>query len=219
MLLCACLIVPVFLINYLHADNFGKWIAIGLLSLRPPHTRAGRPTSSPRPRICSRAAPSALLPNRYQWPEPSAAPLSTISRSHPANFAQLFDPLHHCSHVISHRYSFWSCLLGLKKVESVAMSLYCAVGSAESDLSSQRLKDLLAESLSKLGERNRVLAVASRPKPANHPRAGELTRYAWKHYGEPAQGDSARAGHARRHAPRTDLSHVRRCAPGTLPRP
>jgi ACS family hexuronate transporter-like MFS transporter len=33
MLLCACLIVPVFLINYLHADNFGKWIAIGLLSL------------------------------------------------------------------------------------------------------------------------------------------------------------------------------------------
>jgi ACS family hexuronate transporter-like MFS transporter len=33
MLLCACLIVPVFLINYLHADNFGKWAAIGLLSL------------------------------------------------------------------------------------------------------------------------------------------------------------------------------------------
>ena len=33
MLLCACLIVPVFLINYLHADNSGKWIAIGLLSL------------------------------------------------------------------------------------------------------------------------------------------------------------------------------------------
>ncbi len=33
MLLCACLIVPVFLINYLHADNAGKWAAIGLLSL------------------------------------------------------------------------------------------------------------------------------------------------------------------------------------------
>jgi len=33
MLLCACLIVPVFLINYLHPDNFGKWAAIGLLSL------------------------------------------------------------------------------------------------------------------------------------------------------------------------------------------
>ncbi|MFY9855139.1 MAG: MFS transporter, partial [Terracidiphilus sp.] len=33
MLLCACLIVPVFLINYLHADDFGKWAAIGLLSI------------------------------------------------------------------------------------------------------------------------------------------------------------------------------------------
>jgi MFS transporter, ACS family, hexuronate transporter len=33
MLLCACLVVPVFLINFLHADNFGKWAAIGLLSL------------------------------------------------------------------------------------------------------------------------------------------------------------------------------------------
>jgi len=62
------------------------------------------------------------------------------------------------------------------------MSLYCAVGSAESDLSSQRLKDLLAESLSKLGERNRVLAVP--PTNREHSRAGELTRYAWKHYGD-----------------------------------
>jgi ACS family hexuronate transporter-like MFS transporter len=33
MLLCACLVVPVFLINNLHGDNFGKWAAIGLLSL------------------------------------------------------------------------------------------------------------------------------------------------------------------------------------------
>jgi ACS family hexuronate transporter-like MFS transporter len=33
MFLCACLVVPVFLINYLQADNFGKWAAIGLLSL------------------------------------------------------------------------------------------------------------------------------------------------------------------------------------------
>jgi ACS family hexuronate transporter-like MFS transporter len=33
MLLCACLVAPVFLINYLHGDNFGKWAAIGLLSL------------------------------------------------------------------------------------------------------------------------------------------------------------------------------------------
>jgi ACS family hexuronate transporter-like MFS transporter len=33
MLLCACFVVPVFFINYLHPDNFGKWAAIGLLSL------------------------------------------------------------------------------------------------------------------------------------------------------------------------------------------
>jgi ACS family hexuronate transporter-like MFS transporter len=33
MLLCASLIVPVFYINYLQADSFGKWAAIGLLSL------------------------------------------------------------------------------------------------------------------------------------------------------------------------------------------
>ncbi len=33
MLLCACLVVPVFLINYLHSDNFGKWAAIGLLGV------------------------------------------------------------------------------------------------------------------------------------------------------------------------------------------
>jgi ACS family hexuronate transporter-like MFS transporter len=33
MLVCACLVAPVFLINYLQADNFGKWAAVGLLSL------------------------------------------------------------------------------------------------------------------------------------------------------------------------------------------
>jgi hypothetical protein len=38
------------------------------------------------------------------------------------------------------------------------MSLYCAMGGVEADLFPQ-LKDLLAESLAKLGQRNRVLAV------------------------------------------------------------
>jgi ACS family hexuronate transporter-like MFS transporter len=33
MLICAVLVVPVFLINFIHADNFGKWTAVGLLSL------------------------------------------------------------------------------------------------------------------------------------------------------------------------------------------
>jgi len=63
------------------------------------------------------------------------------------------------------------------------MSLYCAVGSAESDLSPQRLKDLLTESLAKLGERKSVLAVPP-DQSREHSRAGELTRYAWKYYGE-----------------------------------
>jgi ACS family hexuronate transporter-like MFS transporter len=33
MLICAILVVPVFLINFIHADNFGKWSAVALLSL------------------------------------------------------------------------------------------------------------------------------------------------------------------------------------------
>ena len=63
------------------------------------------------------------------------------------------------------------------------MSLYCAVGSAESDLSPQRLKDLLMESLAKLGERKNVLAVPP-DQSREHSRAGELTRYAWEYYRE-----------------------------------
>jgi nickel-dependent lactate racemase len=63
------------------------------------------------------------------------------------------------------------------------MNLYCAVGSAESDLSPQRLKDLLAESLAKLGVRKSVLAVPP-DQSREHSRAGELTRYAWEYYGE-----------------------------------
>jgi len=33
MFFCAAMVTPVFLINYLHADDFGKWAAIGLLSM------------------------------------------------------------------------------------------------------------------------------------------------------------------------------------------
>jgi ACS family hexuronate transporter-like MFS transporter len=33
MLLCACLVAPIFLINFLHADDSSKWAAIALLSL------------------------------------------------------------------------------------------------------------------------------------------------------------------------------------------
>ncbi|MGO9317087.1 MAG: lactate racemase domain-containing protein [Terracidiphilus sp.] len=63
------------------------------------------------------------------------------------------------------------------------MSLYCSIGSVDTDLTPQQLNDLLVEGLAKLGARNKVLAVPPDQTRA-HSRAGELTRYAWKHYDE-----------------------------------
>jgi nickel-dependent lactate racemase len=66
------------------------------------------------------------------------------------------------------------------------MSLYCSVGNVETQLSGQQLNDLLVESLEKLGTRKRVLLVP--PDITRlHSHAGELTRYAWKHYGDRVQ--------------------------------
>ena len=59
------------------------------------------------------------------------------------------------------------------------MSLYCAKGSIETDLSPQELNALLTESLAKLGPRNNVLAVPP-DQSREHSRAGQLTRYAWE---------------------------------------
>jgi len=66
------------------------------------------------------------------------------------------------------------------------MSLFCAVGSEDTDLTPERLKTLLGETLAKLGQRNRVLAVPPDQTRA-HSRAGELTRYAWEFYGDHLQ--------------------------------
>jgi nickel-dependent lactate racemase len=66
------------------------------------------------------------------------------------------------------------------------MSLYCATGSVETDLSLQQLHDLLAESLAKLEKRNRVLVVPP-DQSRLHSRAGDLTRYAWEYYGHRLQ--------------------------------
>ncbi len=63
------------------------------------------------------------------------------------------------------------------------MSLYCAKGSATTDLSALELKDLLHESLARLGNRNSVLALPP-DQTREHSRAGELTRYAWEFYGD-----------------------------------
>ena len=63
------------------------------------------------------------------------------------------------------------------------MSLYCATGGIEADLSPRQLHELLAESLAKLGERKRVVAVPP-DQSRLHSRAGELTRFAWEYYGD-----------------------------------
>ncbi|MGA3034847.1 MAG: lactate racemase domain-containing protein [Terracidiphilus sp.] len=63
------------------------------------------------------------------------------------------------------------------------MSLYCSVGSPDTDLNDAQLGDLFVESLAKLGARNKVLVVPPDQSRA-HSRAGDLARYAWEHYGE-----------------------------------
>ena len=63
------------------------------------------------------------------------------------------------------------------------MSLYCATGSVDTELSPQQLKDLLTEALAKLGERKNVLAVPP-DQSREHSRAGELTAYAGQYYGD-----------------------------------
>jgi nickel-dependent lactate racemase len=63
------------------------------------------------------------------------------------------------------------------------MSLYCAIGSVDTDLSPQQLNDLLVESLAKLGERKSVLAVPP-DQSREHSRAGEITGDVFKHYGD-----------------------------------
>ncbi len=63
------------------------------------------------------------------------------------------------------------------------MSLYCSVGSVDTDLSAEQLKELLVESLAKLGARKNVLVVPP-DQSREHSRAGDLTRYTWEHYGD-----------------------------------
>jgi nickel-dependent lactate racemase len=63
------------------------------------------------------------------------------------------------------------------------MSLYCAIGSVDTDLTPRQSNDLLLEGLAKLGPRNKVLAVPP-DQTRVHSRAGDLTRYAWQYYGD-----------------------------------
>jgi len=63
------------------------------------------------------------------------------------------------------------------------MSLYCCIGSADTELSPQDLEGLLTESLAKLGQRSNVLAVPP-DQSREHSRAGQITGFIYKHYGE-----------------------------------
>jgi nickel-dependent lactate racemase len=63
------------------------------------------------------------------------------------------------------------------------MSLYCAHGDPETELSARQLKELFLSALEKLGKRSKVLAI-----PPDYTRvasrSGELTGHAWTYYGE-----------------------------------
>jgi nickel-dependent lactate racemase len=63
------------------------------------------------------------------------------------------------------------------------MSLYCAQGGPDRELSSRELRDFLSAALEQLGRRRKVLAVPPDQTRAAS-RAGELTRYAWEYYRE-----------------------------------
>jgi nickel-dependent lactate racemase len=64
-----------------------------------------------------------------------------------------------------------------------SMSLYCAQGGPDREISSGELREFLFGALQKLGSRKRVLAVPpDQTRMAS--RAGDLTRYAWEYYGE-----------------------------------
>jgi nickel-dependent lactate racemase len=63
------------------------------------------------------------------------------------------------------------------------MSLFCAQGGTDREISFEELRLLFLAALERLGRRSRVLAV-----PPDHTRAasraGELTRHAWNYYGD-----------------------------------
>jgi nickel-dependent lactate racemase len=63
------------------------------------------------------------------------------------------------------------------------MSLYCAKGSIDTEISSRQLGQLIVESLAKLGPRSNVLAVPP-DQSREHSRAGEITGIVYKHYGD-----------------------------------
>jgi len=67
------------------------------------------------------------------------------------------------------------------------MSLYCAHGGQDVELSSGELRDLLFAALERLGRRAKVLVVPPDQTRAAS-RAGELTNFSWNYYGDALRG-------------------------------
>jgi nickel-dependent lactate racemase len=63
------------------------------------------------------------------------------------------------------------------------MSLYCAQGGPDRELSSSEIRDFLLGALEKLGKRSKVLAVPPDQTRAAS-RSGELTSHVWNYYGQ-----------------------------------
>ena len=63
------------------------------------------------------------------------------------------------------------------------MSLYCSVGSPNTDLAPEQLRQLLNEALARLGPRSTVLAVPP-DQSREHSQAGPITRMTYEYYGD-----------------------------------
>jgi nickel-dependent lactate racemase len=63
------------------------------------------------------------------------------------------------------------------------MSLYCSVGSPDTDLAPEQLRQLLNEALARLGPRSTVLAVPP-DQSREHSQAGPITRMTYEYYGD-----------------------------------
>ena len=98
------------------------------------------------------------------------------------------------------------------------MTLYCAQGGPDRELSYTELHDYLFAALEKLGTRKNVLAI-----PPDYTRiasrAGELTRYAWEYFGENLRAVLPALGTHHAMSPEQISSNVRRHPARSLPRP
>jgi nickel-dependent lactate racemase len=92
--------------------------------------------------------------------------------------------------------------------------LYYAKGSENTDLSAEDLKSGLFEALSKLGNKNKVLAIPP-DYTRFHSRAGELTEFVWQYYGDKVKDILPALG---THTPMKpqEISHMFGQTPSTL---